>query len=256
MWRPDALLACVLMLALTACASSGVPRNKNQRDTPKQSASELHVKLGRGYMEQGQFETAHEKLERALQLDPSSVDGHTLMAILYERIDRVPRAEKHYRRAVELDPDDGSTNNNYGAYLCRLGRYAEADEYFRRALDDPFYKTPEAAWSNAGACAARSGDMAKAEGYFRRSLEIDPKDASALYELALISFRKNEFLRARAFIQRFESSGTPSPSMLDLAAQIEEKLGDNAAAAKYRTRLKSEFPDYETGPVTEGSNSP
>jgi Tfp pilus assembly protein PilF len=59
MRRPEAFLAGMLALALTACASSAAPRNKNQRDTPKQSASELHVKLGRGYMEQGQFETAH-----------------------------------------------------------------------------------------------------------------------------------------------------------------------------------------------------
>jgi type IV pilus assembly protein PilF len=121
------------------------------------------------------------------------------MAVLFERIDRSKFAEKHYQRAVELDPEDGSTNNNFGAYLCRLGRYDEADTYFQRALDDPFYKTPGAAYANAGVCAARAGNAEKSESYFRKALEANPADSAALYELALANFRKGDFMRARAF---------------------------------------------------------
>jgi len=247
----------LLSFALAACASSGAsPNRKHEPDSPKQDAAEVQVKMGRGYMDQGQFETAHQKLERGLELDPNSVDGHTLMAVLYERIDRAKLSEKHYKRAVELDPADGSTNNNYGAYLCRIGRYAEADTYFLRALDDPFYKTPESAYSNAGVCAAHAGEIEKSEVYFRKSLDTNPKDAGTLYQMALINFKKNDYLRARAFMQRFESANQPEASAIDLAAQIEERLGDTAAAAKYRERLKTEFPDYTPGITTKGPNSP
>jgi type IV pilus assembly protein PilF len=256
-------LAFVLVALLTACASGGGgPRDRTPRNdasgpkTANQLASETQVKLGRGYMDQGQFETAFQKLEKALKLDPNSVDGNTMMAVLYERIDRAKLSEKHYRRAVELDPDDGSTNNNLGAYLCRLGRYDEADAHFRKALDDPFYSTPAAAAANGGVCASRAGNYPAAEAYFRRSLELKPNEAATLYEMSLLNFRKQDFMRARAFMQRFESAGTPDASALDLAAQIEERLGDAAAAAKYRERLKTEFPDYEPGTVSRGSNSP
>jgi type IV pilus assembly protein PilF len=253
---PEFVLAVAIPVLLAGCASGGSVRSAPKADTPNQQAAELQMKMGRGYLDQGKFETAHEKLERALQLDPNSVDAHTLMAVLYERIDRAANSEKHYRRAVELDPEDGSTNNNFGAYLCRLGRYEEADKHFHLALNDPFYKTPEAAWSNAGVCAARTGNMEKAETYFRRSLEIQPKDPGTLYELALLNFRRSEFMRARAFIQRFEAAGGSDATALDLAARIEESLGDIKAATKYRERLKTEFPDYEPGTVTEGTNSP
>jgi type IV pilus assembly protein PilF len=74
--------------------------------------------------------------------------------------------------------------------------------------------------------------------------------------MALVSFRKEDFLRARAFMQRFEAAGQPDAAALDLAAQIEDRLGDSAAAAKYREKLKTEFPDYEPGTVSRGSNSP
>jgi type IV pilus assembly protein PilF len=250
------LLTAAIALALGGCGASSAPRTKSTQPTARQDAAEVQVKLGRGYMEQGKFETAHEKLERALELDPTSVDGNTLMAVLYERIDRPALAEKHYRRAAELDAEDGSTNNNLGAYLCRLSRFDEADAYFRKALDDPFYATPQAALSNAGVCAVRAGAGDKAEAYFRRSLEINPRDPASLYELALLNFKKGEFMRARAFVERFESGGKPDASMLELAAKIEEQLGDAKAAAKYRDRLKTEFPNHAPGPASEGSKSP
>ena len=251
------LLLLVLVALLVGCSSGGGKRSVAKGGkTENQSAAEIQVKLGRGYMEQGQFEVAHQKLEEALRLDPKSVDGNTLMAVLYERIDRAKLAEKYYRRAVELDPEEGSTNNNFGAYLCGLGRHAEADSYFKRALDDPFYKTPGTAASNAGVCAARAKNFALAEEYFRRSLKANPNDPGTLYEMALVSFRKEDFLRARAFMQRFEAAARPDAAALDLAAQIEDRLGDSAAAAKYRERLKTEFPDYEPGTVSRGSNSP
>lgn len=251
-----ALLACALLAGCASTSGGGEPRGKRSGTDPQTLAASDQVKLGRGYLERGEYETAHGKLERALELDPKSVDAHTLMAVLYERLERPQFSEKHYKRAVELDPSDGSVNNNYGAYLCRLKRYDEADGYFARAVDDPFYRTPAAALANAGSCAARAGDVAKAEAYFRKSLESNPGDAVALYQMALLTFGKGDFLRARAFIQRFESTSSPDAFALDLAARIEERLGDTDAAAKYRERLKTEFPDFEPGKDTGGSNSP
>jgi type IV pilus assembly protein PilF len=269
MWLPKALLASALCAALAGCgggaAVSDVGRGET-RSTARSSADpakpskkravEVQLELGRSYMDRGQLETAHEAFKKALALDPSSVDGNTLMAVLYERIDRAEGAEKYYRRAVELDAEDGATNNNYGAFLCRLGRYAEADKYFVRALDDPFYKTPQSAFANAGVCARLGGDAAKAEGYFRKAVEADPRNAGALYELARLTFDKQDFLRARGFMQRLESISPPDAAALELAARIEERLGDAGAAAKYRERLKTEFPDYEPGTVTGEDKSP
>ena len=262
------LLAVAVCTALSGCAGNGVSdvgrgaTTKTDRSTAapskpsKSRAVEVQIEMGRQYMDRGQYETAHEALGKALSMDADSVDANTLMAVLFERINRAAGAEKYYKRAVELDAEDGATNNNYGAYLCRLKRYDEADGYFLRALDDPFYKTPHSALANAGTCARMAGKTDKSEAYFRKALELDPKSPAALFELALASFQKRDFLRARAFIQRFESVNPPDASALDLASQIEDRLGDGPAAAKYRERLKTEFPDYEPGTVTGETNSP
>src|SRR3546814_13381920 len=77
--------------------------------------------------------------------------------------------------------------------------------WFDRALDDPFYKTRAMAYGNAGRCAVEAGLMERAEGYFRKALEIDPNFADVLEDMASLSLRRGDFLRARAFIQRREA---------------------------------------------------
>ena len=241
------LLSLLTLVLAAGCASSGGNTAKARRSSEpsaNESAAETNLKLGQAYMQQGQLEDALDKLQKAISLDPASAQAHTVLAVLLERIGRHEQAGRHYARSVELKPETGSLLNNYGAYLCRHGRYSEADALFLRELEDPFYRTPGAALANAGVCAAEAGEADKAERYFRRSLDFNPKDTTALLRLAQIHFDKNDFLRARAFMQRLESAGGNTPLALDLAARIEEGQGDGKAAARYRERLRTEFPDF------------
>jgi type IV pilus assembly protein PilF len=47
---------------------------------------------------------------------------------------------------------------------------------------------------------------------------------------------------ARAFIERRIAAAPVDASVLQLAADIENRLGDKAAAERYRQRLRAEFP--------------
>lgn len=248
-------LVITICLALALGACGGTPSRKEVKSDAKEAA-ELQVKLGRGYMEQGELEVAMERLQRALQLDPRSVDAHTMMAVLNERINRPTEAESFYRKAERLAPENGDVNNNLGAFLCGTGRQREADGYFLKALDDPFYRSPAAALSNAGVCAMKAGDVAKAEDYFRRVLTTQPNNATALFELARMNYLKGDAMRARAFIQRLEASAPVDPVALDLGQRIETRLGDAAAARRYATRLQNEFPDYTPDVSLKDSATP
>jgi len=187
-------------------------------------------------------------LQKALEHDANSVDAHTVIAVLYERLGNGKAAEQHYALAAELAPKSGNTNNNYGQFLCATGRYEEAQKYFARGMDDPFYKTPGIIYANAGMCLADrggEGQAAQAEQYLRRALELDPNNASALYYLAKVMYTKNDFFRARAFIQRFEALGKADAAALLLARNIEVKLGHDDSAHTYAERLRKDFPDSE-----------
>lgn len=233
---------------LVGCASTPKPAESSR----EQNAATLQVKLGQQYLLNGELEKSQDKLKRALELDPQSVDAHTLVAVLNERIGRPEIAEVHHRKALALKPDDGALNNNFGVFLCGQARYAESKPYFDKATSDPFYKTPGAAFANAGVCARKSGDLSASESNFRRALDLDPRNTVALYELARVAHERGEYLRARAFIQRYEALAPPDASLLSLAADVESKLGDETHARKYRERLERDFPDYApTAPAVE-----
>lgn len=226
------------LLTVAACASG-----PGEPDPEKRKAAETNTALGRQYMDRGQYEVALEKLKRAVAYDKTYAPAHTLLAVLYETIGRRDQAEQEYRQALRYDPDDGEVNNNFGAFLCASGREAEAEQYFLAAVQDPFYGTPAIALSNAGTCALAAGDLDKAESFLRQSLEYDDMLASSLLPMAEVSYRQGAYLKARAFLQRYETVGPMNKESLSLGYRIEQQLGDEEAAVRYRTELLERYPN-------------
>ena len=239
MRRFPALFVLCLPL-LTACYSA-----PKKSDEDNRAAAETNTALGRQYTARGQYEIALEKLKRAIAQDRSYAPAHTMLAVLYETIGEYEEAEKEYREAVRYDPDDGSVNNNYGAFLCTHGQAEKAEPYFLAAVRDPFYQTPEVAYANAGSCALQRDDLDKAEAFLRQSLQYDDKLAAALLPMADLSYRQENYLRARAFLQRYEAVAPYSEESLLLGFRIETKLGDEESARRYRRTLLERFPNSQ-----------
>lgn len=251
----EVFAVAALGLSLSGCASDGAA-TRRAVDAETKEASDLQVKLGRGYMDRGELEVALERLQRAIEIDPRNVDAYTLLGVLHVRINRPEKAEGYYRKAAQIAPENGEVNNNLGAFLCSIGQFAQAEPYFLKAVDDPFYRTPDDALANAGVCAVKANDMVKGEQYFRRVLELKPNHAVALFELARMSYLTNNDMRARAFLQRLEAVTPEGPIMLDLGQRIETRIGDSAAANRYSERLRANFPDYVPDPSLGQANQP
>lgn len=234
------ILALFLSLLLSACGSTGETRTGEKSDGRK--AAETNAALGRQYFDRKQYEIALEKLKRAVAFDPTYAPAHSMLGVLYETLGEMNKAGEEYKLAVRYDPEDGDVNNNYAVYLCGKGNYKEADRHFETALKDPFYNTMYVAAGNAGLCALNNNDLDKAELYLRQSLEYDQKYSQALLPMAQISYRKQDFLRARAFLQRFESAGKINSESLYLGYLIESELGDEKSAIQYRENLMDQFP--------------
>jgi type IV pilus assembly protein PilF len=246
-------VALVLTLALAACGSS--PARQSAGAEEQESAADLNLRLGQGYLEQGRLEIAQDRINRALAQEPRNPKAHTLMAVLMEQIGDVSTAGVHFRRAVELSPKTGVYLQNYARWLCREQRYEEAEVHFERSLADPFYNTPNLALLNSAICARSSGNIDLAESRFRAVLQRQDDHAEALFQLASISYEKGQFLRARAFLQRLESSEVLGPEALRLGHAIEQKMGDSDAALNYLRRLREAFPDSEQARSLEPSRT-
>jgi len=240
--RPSArsLAAVALALLLAACAS-GPKKYETHRD----SSADINAKLGLNYMQQGDYDVALEKLKKALEQDPDSVAAHHYIAELYKVLNNHELAEQHYKKALRLKPDDPSLQNNFGVYLCDRKRYDEAEKHFMLATGIPSYRRPDEAHENAGLCALRIPDAKRAESHFRRALEINPLLPTSLYQMAMLSFNAQQYLPARAFLQRYSAFASATPQTLWLAFRVERALDNASEAEHYALELRSRFPQSE-----------
>ncbi len=134
-------------------------------------------------------------------------------------------------------PTDGVHLNNYGAWLCGNGQPAESLAWFDRALADAGYPDRADALANAGRCALRAGQLPMAETRLRAALQLAPAHLVALASMAELAYGAGRDMEARAFSERRLAAAPPDRDALLLAARIEDRLGDAAAAAGYRQRL-------------------
>ncbi len=247
-----AIAACLLLL--TACVSDGPQAGSSKPDYTE--ASRLNAELGADYLRKGHTEQAKEKLMRAVEQDSRNAQAHSSLAVVYAQLGDTREAKRHYKKALSLNGDDPSLKNNYGTFLCSQGQYEDAEKLFLEAARDRKYTTPEAALTNAGLCLRQGPARVRAEPYFREAIQINPAFPEALAQLAVISFERDDFLRSRAFIQRFERVGKHTAETLALAAKTELALGDRGSAALYERRLKKEFPDSPQPPKQSHDPTP
>lgn len=233
----------LLAAAAIGCSGGGTKTHTgDDRDlTQKQQAASLNAQLGQDYFRQGDLEEAKQKLDRALEQDSHNVQAHMVAGLLYDRLGEQAKAESHLQRAVQLDEKNPDARNALAVYLCSHGKFDAGEKHALAAAAEPLYKTPEMALYNAGFCARSAGDAARAEKHFRRAIEIQPRFAPALYEMADLEFRNGQYLIARAFLERHFAVAKPSSSSLLLAVRIESALGNKSLAADYSRRLRTEF---------------
>lgn len=224
-----------MLAMMTACAVA--PQTGDRAE-----AARANTDLGVQYMNQGQNNRALEKLEKALEQDPNLGAAHAAVAILYTRLDELTLADKHYRRALFIEPKNSTFNNNYGAFLCGSNKVDKAIGYFEKVLADPTYPAHENVYTNIGMCLRRKPDLPRAEENFRKALQKNPRYAKALSQMALVNYQQQDYMQARAFLQRFEGVAQPSADLLLLGMRIEKRLGNNEGAADYGRRLKQTYP--------------
>lgn len=234
-----AVLLAVLLVS--GCAGLG----RSTAGSSEANAATLNMELGIGYLQQGNFAVALEKLKKALEYDDRLAKAHNAIAVLYEETKDNALAEEHYRRAVELEPGFTVAKLNYGRFLCARGKLAEGESQFSAIINDPNAKLADAAYTGAGVCARLSNSLQRAEEYLRKALEQNANNPSALYEMASLYHAQGKDLQARAFLQRYHAQAGYNPASLSLGIAIEDALGGSDLRRDYARLLLTQFADSE-----------
>lgn len=237
-------IIAVLSLAgflLAGCVSSTTTGTLERE--PSGDAAEYNYELGRNYLQNEKFDLARDRLQRAVEIDPRMAKAYMALGMAYEGLDNPRLARDSYEKAVRLAPRDFNIMNSYAVYLCKGQDYDEARRYFEKAGNHPENDDAERTFTNAGLCMAQKPDLEAAEAFFREALERKSTYGEALLQLCLLKYQQQDYLGARAFLQRFMASHRTTAGVLFLAAEIEGKLGNSRGRTEYVERLLREFPE-------------
>ncbi|MBD3609961.1 MAG: type IV pilus biogenesis/stability protein PilW [Gammaproteobacteria bacterium] len=241
-WIRTPIIIIGIAVALSACSSAA---KKAEEEPRHETPSRINTELGLGYLRQGDYRRSMEKLKAALRYDAENPQAHHYIAELHRRLGDNGSAVKHYERAIELAPEDARLRNNYGTFLCEQNQFQQAEVQFLLAIGDPLFGGRMQSYENVGICAAQAGKLKKAEAYLRKALNSNPKLPTALYRMSMINYDKGDYLRARAYLQRYEQVATHNAESLWLGIQVEHQLGDRDVMLKYATELSRRFSESE-----------
>lgn len=227
-----------LLLLLSSCVVVQEGGSKNEK------ASKINVQLGIGYYNQGNIEAANEKLVKALQQDPTSSQAHHAYAVLQNRFLDPVKAETHFKKSVELDDKNSEALNNFGTFLCKQKRYEEAEKMFMQAVENPLYRNPFVAFTNAAVCLLEAGEKHKltAKNYLIRALVLGNNYRPALMQMAELTFEEKDYKLSIRYLERYHLVGQHTARSLWLAIQINMENQQIEKANTLAEQLQKEFP--------------
>jgi type IV pilus assembly protein PilF len=236
---PARIGALILPVMLAGCGT--MP----QHESANQEAAGYNVQLGLGYMQENNLQLAKEKLERAQSEAPHDPKVHSAEGMLYERLGDPKHADEEYRTALRYGPRDPDIANNYAVFLCKEGRTDEGVKYFQDAAKNPFYRTPEVAYTNAGVCLRNAHRDDDAKQSLQHALALRPNSGEAAYQLADLEFERGHLNEARAALTHYTDSFDATPDLLLLGVRIARAQGDRISAERYTRSLHMDFPNSE-----------
>jgi serine/threonine protein kinase/tetratricopeptide (TPR) repeat protein len=217
------------------------------------------------------YALAVQSAEKALSLDPDSVEAHTALGHIDMHLGRFDEAESHLQRALQLNPNFSTALLWHGILLGMLGHREASNEQIERAmrLDPRSDFIPIFVASNAWAV----GDFELSRRSAAHGIEIDPESPSLYVSLAEAQAALGRFSDAEESLQRAEQLGAnvaPSRAMVLAlsgrraeAAELLKKIaptvrgssfvkmmrawavaGDSDQAAYWLNRAVTETPDY------------
>jgi type IV pilus assembly protein PilF len=236
----------VFAVTLAGCGTSQPGAQlRGDKQTRAEKAGEANKELGTEYLRKGNLELAKEKLERAEKYNPRDPEIHSVLAVLYERLNIPKQVDEHYRTAIRLAPKDPEIANNYAVYLCRNGRTDEGVKRFFESAQNPLYRTPEIAYTNAGVCLRSAKRLDEAATAFNRALQIKPNSAESVYQAGDLAFERGDTAGSRALVDRYLATFDATPELLYLGVRAAHQQGDRVAEDKYTRRLRVEFPNSQ-----------
>ncbi len=235
------ILTCV-MFGLVGCVTT---TTGPVRETDPKKSLESNIQLGIGYIRNGEYGRAEEKLAKAIEIDPRSAEAYNAYGLLFQIQGEHALAEKNFERSLSLSPNYTQGRNTYGAFLFEQKRYKEAIKQLEIASEDPVYKFRSLVFENLGICYLKIDDKDKAETALTRAVSLNPRQPRALLELAELEYSQQKFIEANQHFKRHLEVSAQSSRSLWLGIRLARKFQRVDEEASFSMMLKNIFPASE-----------
>ncbi len=181
-------------------------------------------------------------LEPAVKREPYRSDHRALLGEAYERDLKIEAALREMREAVRLNPNLSEAWGRIGLYLINLARYPEAREPLERAITlEPMEAHFYWALGDSYLLEGPGEDyFRKATQFYRQALNLDPRNAKALYSYAMALTRRGKPEDVRAAIPLFKRLIALNKNDMNAHYKLAEayrQLGEPKEAQRYQARF-------------------
>jgi len=175
------------------------------------------------------YGTAKQHALKALEVDSQNAEAHTSLAFVLQVWDkRWLEAEAHYQRAIQLNPSSVQAHHWYALLLDSLVRPAEA----LREIDTAIALAPLSPNVNSdrGMILAHHDRFDEAIAQLQKTIAMDAAYADAHMELGWACARSGRMSEALQSFDRAAALGVPRPQVLAGRGYVEARAGRTAAA--------------------------
>jgi len=211
--------------------------------------------LGVAYTNFGDYDKALQSFQQVIQLEPDNAAGYDNMGSVYFREGKFNECIPAFQKALQLQPYAATYSNLATAYFF-LKRYPEAVQQFEKAVEmNPDDETMMGnladayRWSNQKEKATATYE--KAIGLTYKELQVNPRNAAALANLALYYGKKGDTVQAAQFVKRARAIDEANVYYIYVSALVDTLSNRPAdAVANLRTAFQKGYAveDVKTDP--------
>jgi len=183
------------------------------------------------------FEQARLQANRALEIDPSSAEGHATLALIHYHDQQFSASDSGFRKALSIAPDHPRTLYWYSLYLVAMGQDEIGLQTMRRALDrDPLSLRVH---TGIGLVYYYQRNYQAAIAQLGRTIELDPTYPFSHWVLGLVYIQTGDHVRATQHLSSATTLSGGSPLIRATLGSAYARGGQLDAAAKILEEIRS-----------------
>jgi 4-amino-4-deoxy-L-arabinose transferase-like glycosyltransferase len=144
------------------------------------------------------------------------------LALVYEKLGQLDKAEEHYSQALRDNPDDFLSLINLGNHAARRQDWLSALEWYKKA--EAIEPDLDGIHGNLGGAYVALDRLDEAEVHFTKALELNPKNIPAHYNMAILLAKKGELDKSLELIQKVLELSPDFVPALRFKAKLEQLL--------------------------------